>query len=250
VVEEGLFRGESLYVRFAFPHADYIDALKRYSDAGGNGPLPEDLRTYVHELTHAVQYATTPYGVFLHYCRMVQTRATIALVKALWRQGLEPSLPLLRNLPALGGEAGQQLNRWLSIWLNVEFLTAHVSGDLEKQVNLMRRIECAGAAVRPPLLPLHETLWGVQETIANFIESENSMRVAQGLPVWDQADFDQRAIEAAISAAPTDRDRGLERSEAALNLTGTPWGVSAIIESAATASEFARSGRDLVGLRA
>ena len=38
VVEEGLFRGESLYVRFAFPHADYIDALKRYSDAGGNGP--------------------------------------------------------------------------------------------------------------------------------------------------------------------------------------------------------------------
>jgi len=37
-----------------------FSAVKRYSDAGGNGPMPEDLRTYVHELTHSVQHATTP----------------------------------------------------------------------------------------------------------------------------------------------------------------------------------------------
>ncbi len=249
VVEEGLFHGESLYVRFAFTHEDFVGALKGYADAGGNGPLPEDLRTYVHELTHAVQYATTPYGLFLHYCRMVQTKAAIALVKALWRQGREPSLPLLRNLPALDGEAGRKLGRWLSIWFNIEFFTAHISEDPDKQANLFRRIERPGASARPPLLPLHETLWGVQETIANLIETENSGRAALGLPVWDQDEFDRGAIEAAISAIPTERDEGIERVELAASLFGSPWGVAAIIESAATASEFARSGMDLTGLR-
>jgi len=250
VVEQGLFHGESLCVRFAFTHADFVSAVKRYSDAGGNGPMPEDLRTYVHELTHSVQHATTPYGMFLHYCRMVQTEAAIALVKGLWRQGLEPSPMLLTSLPALGGEAGLELRRWLSIWFNVEFLTGHISQDPDKQVNLFQWIEGADASVLPPLLPVQETLWGVQEMIAKLINTQNSQRDAMGLPVWDQAGFDQGAIEAAISATPTKRDMGLERTEAVLNLTGNPWGVSAIIESAATASEFARSGRDLAGLRA
>jgi len=56
--------------------------------------------------------------MFLHYCRMVQTEAAIALVKGLWRQGLEPSPMLLTSLPALGGEAGLELRRWLSIWFH------------------------------------------------------------------------------------------------------------------------------------
>jgi len=62
-----------------------------------------------------------PYGMFLHYCRMVQTEAAIALVKGLWRQGLEPSPMLPHQPPRAGREAGLELRRWLSIWFNSSF---------------------------------------------------------------------------------------------------------------------------------
>ena len=249
IIEQGLFRGESRHVRFNFSHADFVAAFESYV-AGGHGSLPKELRIYAHELTHAICYATTPYGLFLHYCRDAQARIVGSLVKTLLAHDKKPVPPLLATLPALPGETGQHVATWLSMWLNIEFLVTQLSNIPKMHENLLRRVQSECLEVHPPLLPISETIWGVQKTIANNIDYENTQRTHHNLPLWDQAGFDHHVIDEAIRTMSPSFDRSLERAEELLLLLENPWSVDAILESAAMASEFTRSGMNLDELRA
>ena len=62
---------------------------------------------------HYVQSVTTPYGLFLHYCRVLQNHATVNVVNALLGAGCPVELPLY-NLPAMPPPVLQEVGRWMS----------------------------------------------------------------------------------------------------------------------------------------
>src|SRR5215468_3742624 len=104
IVERGLFDPKSLFVRFDFTRDALLAATERYLETRGTGKpsaISEELQTYVHELTHYLQYITTPYGLFLQYCRLLQSNATIAMVRTLLDAGDGLQMPLLENVSAL-----------------------------------------------------------------------------------------------------------------------------------------------------
>jgi hypothetical protein len=257
----GLFSFESMYVQFGFTHARFVAAVTEFAGRTGPAPIPEEIRTYIHELTHCLQAATTPYGLFLHYCRVMQTTATVELVKLLLQHGIEPRQPLLNNVPDVPDYVGQRLRDRLGLWLNAEKLIADLEQNPEKLVWLFERFvkaperaSASGKPSYPDLLGVTEAFYRIQAYIAMFIEKENEIRHSNGLPPWDQGEFDREAILSPKVFPPED-ERSVERRrmdgmEEALNLLNHPIGAEAIIESAATAAEFTRDGIDLPTFRA
>jgi len=252
-VEAGLFSSESLFARFDFTRDALLAAGQNYLEAlrSETSPaMPREIKTYVHELTHYIQYTTTPYGLFLQYCRVLQSRATIEIVGALLDAGLGFTLPLLENLPILTGEVATRVDRGLSCWLNVEYLIAMLHGDRERREALEKafladrdRFDAGQRPRRPPLLGLQETFVLVQDTIADMIEGTNADALAAGNPVpLDPGGFDREAIRQEMAEPPTEHDLALLRSEFTLEFLRHPWSVEAIVESAATAAEFWGSG--------
>ena len=87
---------DALTVRYAFP----ADELARQLDAfDGTEPLPDVLRTFVHEHVHFDHAVSTPFGFLLHRLRRIQSYATCDIIRVL-RQDLGLRLrrlsPLLR----------------------------------------------------------------------------------------------------------------------------------------------------------
>ena len=242
---EGLFDSESLNVRLGFTRAAYEAA----EAAARPGSLPEDAKTYVHELTHYVQATTTPYGLFIHYCREVQTTDVVTLVRALLGAGIEFKRPLIYHVPVgPGGPVGPEVRGALMRWINTEILVASLAQDRSSLEYYIGKLTAADALV--PLLPPVETFRRLQGGIAQFIASENACRERSGVRPWDNGAFDAAAINAEGDGLGSDIERSLERANMALNLSGNPWGTESIIESAATAAEWAESGAGLDALRA
>jgi hypothetical protein len=243
---EGLFRCESLDVSLGFSRADYEAAA---AEMMSTGRPPEDIKTYIHELTHYTHHTTTPYGLFVHYCRELQTADTIELVVTLLGAGVEPVPPLLTHVPLdLDGAAGSTVRGLLTRWINTEIFVASLGLNQQKLDVFLQWL--TGGAARVPLLPLLETFRRLQGGIAAYITSQNAQRKALNQPCWDNGKFDEAAINAEATI-PDDGDAGsLERSALGLELLGNPWGAESITESAATAAEWAESGADLSALRA
>jgi hypothetical protein len=213
------------------------------------GRPPEDIKTYIHELTHYIQHTTTPYGLFVHYCRELQTADTINLVKTLLGAGVEPPVPLLRRAPVdLEGAAGAAVRGALARWVNTEIFVASLG--LNKK-NLEVFLEwLVGSTARVPLLPLLETFRRLQGGIASFIASENAHRDSLSEPCWDNGEFDVAAVNAEGIGQDDSMAQALEKTALVLEVLGNPWGAESITESAATAAEWAESGADLSALRA
>ncbi len=189
IVEAGRLNSVSLFARFDFPRAALPEAfdgwlLQRQS---GPAPKPREVATYTHELAHYIHYTTTPYGLFLQLCRVLQNHAIIGLVNRLLQAGCSVRLPLLHNLPAMSDEVAAQVAIPLSIWLNVEDLAVSLNGDGAKRAREMQfylddreRVDRGGRPMRPPLFGLrHAFLW-VQHLLADIIEDANAREAEKG----------------------------------------------------------------------
>lgn len=248
-IEAGLFSADSLFVRFDFTQARMLAAAKRYLEAiSSQKPveMPSEIKTYVHELSHYLHYTTTPYGLFLSYCRVLQNHATIEIVRALLDAGISFNLPLLLNLPSTTGEVSNRVQRGLSCWLNVEHFVAMLNGDRKRREALANsfladcgQFENGEKPRRPPLLSLKEAFALIQDSIAGTIEGANADALAMGnlVPI-DPAGFDWEMIRREMTELPTADDLAVLRTEFMLEVLGNPWSVEAIVESAATAAEY------------
>jgi hypothetical protein len=248
ISEAGQLEPVSLFARFAFTRDELSSAATQWLTAKrqGTAKKPAAVRTFVHELMHYLQYVTTPYGLCLRYCRVLQNEATIAIVNALLGAGCPVRQPLLYNLPNMPSKVADEVRINLSLWLNVEYLVTFLNADTPRQAALgewfvsdMARVEMGSNPLRPPLLPIPEIFARVQESLADFIGFSNKMRTDLGNPVPMYPDnIDRSAINMALHDIPSDRDRALGRTAPGLSLLGNPWDTSAIIESAASAAEF------------
>ena len=249
VTEVGLFASESLFVSFDFTRdammaagATYLEAMR----AGKPMEMPSEIKTYVHELTHYIQCTTTPYGLFLQYCRVMQSQATTAIVQTLFASEAVFYQPLLNNVPELTGEAAATVNRFLTIWLNVENLVATLQGDVGRSEELLRSYEADAERVAkglkpllPPLFDLQRTFVMVQESMAEMLEGNNEAAAEALNPIpMELAGFDRAALKQEMAAMDADPERRFLKMEQATDLLGGPVTVEAMIESAATAAEF------------
>lgn len=248
--ETGLFGAESLFVRFDFTRSAMDAAARRHLEgraAGRPMEMPSEVKTYVHELTHYIHYTTTPYGLFLQYCRVLQSRATMAIVQALSEAGLPFDMPLLANVPAMEGKTKDFVQWHLNLWVNVENLVSMLHGERDLSSPFWQlvladadRIAAGQRPRLPPLLDLQQVFVRVQESMADMLEQINAAARAAGNPVpMEPEGFDREAIRQEMAERPTDRDRADERSNMALEFFGgNPWGIGAIVESAAVAAEL------------
>lgn len=252
--EAGGLGADSLFVRLDFTRDALLAATARRREAirsGHPGEMPAELRTYVHELTHYVQYSTTPYGLFLHHCRVLQNRATIEIVQALLGSVGGFKMPLLQNVPELSGESEATVRRGLSLWLNVEDVVASLAADQERRVALVQafvadaeRLDAGLRPRMPPLLGFREAFARVQETLADLFTMQNEAAERMGNPVpmvCPVPAADRSAIRAELADATgllSGSDRADLRTHDALDLLGNPWSIEAIIESAAAAAEL------------
>ena len=239
----------SLFARFGFNQAELDSASTTWMAAKRRGPAakPSEVRTFVHELTHYQQLTTTPYGLFLQYCRILQSRATIAMANALLGAEFPVAPPLLYNLPPkMPTDVAEEVDRCLEGWLNIEELVAALDGNLARRTALRETwlaieelAEKGGHPPLPPLLGLERTFVLVQDSLAKDIAeiNQHARELGNSVPVYPD-NIDRSAITAAVSAFPSDHDRAIENLEFALSMTGYPWDVDAIVESHATAAEF------------
>jgi hypothetical protein len=127
-------------------------------------------------------------------------------------------------------------------------LVAFLGQNANKLSHYLSRLTADKSRI-PFLSPL-ETLRRLQGSVAHFITNENASRDRLGQPPWDNGVFDVAAINAEGDDVGDDATSSLERMALVLDLLGNPWGMESIIESAATAAEWAESGADLSALQA
>lgn len=252
--EAGGLGVDSLFVRFGFTRDEFASAVARWQEgvrSGSGVEKPAEIKTYIHELTHYIQYSTTPYGLFLHHCRVLQNRATIEIIQALLAARGGFDMPLLQNVPELSGETEAIVQRGLSLWLNVEDLVASLAADSERRCLLAtiftadsKRVEAGLRPRMPPLLGFRETFARVQSSLADLFATLNQAAQQRGnaVPmVCPVPDADLQALQTELAEATgllPDLDRADLRTHDALDLLGNPWSVEAVIESAAAAAEF------------
>jgi len=242
----GWFNEASLNVRLGFTRDAQQQAEEEWLDAGVWRP---ELKTYFHELTHFVQSTTTPYGLFLHYCRQLQTADTVQIVRTLIAAGAEVRRPLLTGAPFnLPGPAGTTVRGGLERWVNTEVLVAFLAQDREAYAAYVGNLTQDGA--RFHLVSPIETFRRLQGGIAHSIVVENTGRSRLGGLPWDNGNFDVAAINAEGDAPLTPDEQAIERGMVAIELLGNPWGTESILESMAKVSEWAHSGQSLDALRA
>jgi hypothetical protein len=250
-IEAGRLEPVSLFARFDFTRPAFFAASENWLAARQHvpGAKPREVATYIHELTHYLQYTTTPYGLFLQWCRLLQNHATINMVEILLENGCNVVQPLLYNLPDMPAAVAQQIEIYLGTWLNIEDLVNHLNGDSERRSALigflaqdMERVQQGRYPLRPPLQGLQYSFLGVQELLAQFIEHMNRSAREEGNPDPTYPDgIDRTALAQEAAVSPTQRDRGIERGISWMDMFGgndNPFGVAAIIEGAATASEY------------
>jgi hypothetical protein len=250
IAADGEVDASSLFVRFGFTRARFEEdsAAWRKSLPGGPASRPAAVATYVHELAHYLQYTTTPYGLFLHYCRLLQNQAAIELVRALFAAGAEVTLPLsLQPVPPTAAASGVA-RAALAEWWNIENVVAAFSGDGARRADLMAAYaggedaRSRSGAAPPPLADLAMAFARIQVRIGQFIAAFNAAGagVVPDTPLFPDG-IDRGALDAAAAAPPARQDLAADRVAAAMDLLGDPWDASAIIESAAKVAEFWRT---------
>ena len=239
----------SLFARFSFTRGALESAGATWVAAKQKGPAtkPAEMRAYVHELTHYQQLTTTPYGLFLQYCRLLQNHAAVDLVKTLLAAGYPASPPVLYRLPRnMPPAVAENVGRCAAGWWNIQNLVAALDGNRARRLSVQdafvqsaAQAEQGGNPTLPAILPLWRTFPLVQDSLADFIATSNEWARQQGQPVPVYPDnIDRAAITAALSTLPNDQDRAVTGLETLLVTTGSPWDVDAIVESQATAAEF------------
>lgn len=259
IVEAGLLDPASLFARFDFTRDALLSASESYQVALNSGKrieMPTELKTYLYELTHYVQYTTTPYGLFLQYCRTLQSRMTIEIVRACLDAGLGFRMPLLDNVPAATGDTSAKINRALAVWLNVESLVTMLNADTEGRLAVLERfladqerVHAGQVPRRPPLLGIQEAFFRIQETLADMLEQNNADAHAEGNPIpMEITGFDREALRQEATGFPSSAELSDLRTQDGLDLLGNPFSVDTVIESAATAAEFWGRGSTMVVL--
>jgi hypothetical protein len=255
VVEAGLFSSESLFVSFDFTRDALFTADACYREEIARSyvaEMPSEIKTYVHELTHYIHYTTTPYGLFLQYCRVLQGHAVIALVRALLDAGIGFRMPLINHLPEFTGQVAAAAQPAIEGWLNIENLAATLHGDNHRRSQLLAvaaadkaRIAAGQRPLFPPLHGLQETFFLVQTSMANMLEQNNGNAMMAGNPIpMEMPISDMESLRREVTAPPAGYDAAIFQKHDAPDSPDSLVSVEALIESAATIAEFWKSPMD------
>jgi hypothetical protein len=94
-------------------------------------PLPEALRTFVHEHVHLDHTLTTPFGLFLHRLRRLQSSATYDLLRVLREElALKVRLPLIRYVRTLRPDIQKRVDANIKAWYAAEIFRTEQAGSL------------------------------------------------------------------------------------------------------------------------
>lgn len=143
---------DALTVRYAFP----ADELARQLDAfDGTEPLPDVLRTFVHEHVHFDHAVSTPFGFLLHRLRRIQSYATCDIIRVLRQDlGLRLRLPLLRYVRTLPAEARDAIYGPLQYWYAAERFATEQQGSFQAVEGVL--VKDLNTAARDPLVDFRE----------------------------------------------------------------------------------------------
>lgn len=241
----------SLFARFGFTRdalqiagQTWLQALRLDSFP----PKPSELATYVHELTHYLQYVATPYGYTLHLLRLLQNQAAIDLIRALLDQGWAIELPLSGRVPLPAGSDDTPAHQAYALWWNLDYLIAVLHGDHKRQSEMIdlfvadvQRAQVGHMPSHPLLMDLRTCFAWAQQQMTSYIHLFNAegVRADPVYPIFPDG-IDVAAITAE-SQRLTQTDAQDERTEVLLALLGNPYDTSAVIESAAVAAELFQS---------
>jgi len=239
----------SLCVRFGFTQDALVHASQTWLQSlrpGAFPPKPPELATYVHELTHYLQYVTTPYGMVLHLFRAVQKQAAIDLIQTLLAAGKVIDLPLSGKVHLPAGSGSTPAHQAYSAWWNLDYLIAVLNGDNQREnemvelfVSDQQRVQAGQDPLHPQLLPLRTCFAWAQSRVTDHIRSLNQASNHPTQPI-----FPDGIDDATLAAEPqhnTPEDFRDERTDLCLATFGNPWDVSAVIEGAAVAAELFQS---------
>jgi hypothetical protein len=241
----------SLCVRFSFTQDALVRASQTWLQSlrpGAFPPKPPEFATYVHELTHYLQYVTTPYGMALHLLRLLQNQAAIDLIQPLLAAGQAINLPLSGKVPLPAGSGPTPAHQAYAAWWNLDYLIAALHGDTQRQTEMMelyvsdsQRVQAGQAPFHPELLDLRSGFAWAQRRLTDYVRGFNAAGVGAdpAHPIFpDGIDAVALAAEPQHGGPVDFRD---ERADMALTAFGNPWDASAVIESAAVAAELFQS---------
>lgn len=124
----GDFSFESLCVRYDFTRDEYRADLAAFVSTR---ELSEPLKTAVHETTHLLHSITTPFGLFVHRMRGLQTLVISDAIRAVRNRGHAVSFPLQRTFRALPSDAAREVEWRLRLWYGVELIVLAMMGEAD-----------------------------------------------------------------------------------------------------------------------
>jgi hypothetical protein len=139
----GYFDNLALNASYAFSCEDYLKNKKRLH----NQPLTEPLKTVLHETTHLYQMLATPYGIYYHTLKLLQTDLIRNLSRVLLHKcGIQPKPPLIESCKRFIKANGySEIKQLLHGWFIAELMILYLEGDVVSCGNLLLKNPLLGA---------------------------------------------------------------------------------------------------------
>lgn len=127
--ENGAYSTESMSVNFAFTRDAFLSVLDQL---GSPGVLSEVLKTFVHETTHHIHNVTTPFGLFVHTLRVLQSSIVYDAAGLIRQAGVPLQVPIVGYLDSLPKSLLMQVENVLRVWYTAELVILRAFGETER----------------------------------------------------------------------------------------------------------------------
>lgn len=215
--ERGAYSTESMCVKFDFKRDAFSSALLT---PGSSGALSQELRTCVHETTHHIHNVTTPFGLFVHTLRALQSSIVYDIGGMIRQAGLPLRFPLIGNLDSLPKPLLTQVEGALRVWYTAELFVLRTFGETARW---KKHYDSNPYIVR--------TDFGAQ---LEFLEQAISVNAYfESLRLGDHA----TEIDVKIPKS-SETDRRFDMAQLASEWMTVPTNLRGILESAATVAEL------------
>src|SRR5580704_8278980 len=127
--ENGAYSTESMCVKFNFKRDAFSSALLQIKSSGDLAP---EVRTCVHETTHHLHTVTTPFGMFVHTIRVLQSTNVYDIVGLIRQAGIPLRFPIVGYLDSLPKPLLKEVEALLRVWYTAELLVLRSFGETER----------------------------------------------------------------------------------------------------------------------
>lgn len=124
--ELGALDPETLCVNFNFSRDQYVQSRNSFIQGS---ELPENLKTYIHELTHLFQITTTPVGIFFNRARVLQSWFVMQATRVIISSGYMPKFPLVSVIGKLSGKYTEEFLMYIRLWYAAELVILFLMGE-------------------------------------------------------------------------------------------------------------------------